>query len=382
MKVFIAAVLAAVASLQQPGGRGAKPVDIEAAYRANNRGVALLEQFNYDGAATAFREALKISPALSIAQANLAIALFYGSQNQEAADAARAATKMLPDSPTAHYVAGLIAKADNRLDEAAASFERVLQLDRDDAGAKVQLGQIRTQERRYDDAITLFQGALTAEPYNVTAAYSLALALTRAGRADEGRQAMQRFDTLRSSAYGVTYAQTYLSQGHYAEALTSTGSEPSLVSASAPTVSFSEAPPEFLPSKPTVSPAPGGIALVDIDNDGDLDLVDVEGGTVRLLRKDERGFSDRTTQSRLDRVHVDGLSGVVAGDFDNDTRPDLLLFGTGGYVLLHQAADGGFDDVTASAKLPRAPCSDCPSTCGSRSPHRPGPAPPGCSTRP
>jgi cytochrome c-type biogenesis protein CcmH/NrfG len=355
VKVFIAAVLAAVASLQQPGGRGAKPVDIEAAYRANNRGVALLEQFNYDGAATAFREALKISPALSIAQANLAIALFYGSQNQEAADAARAATKMLPDSPTAHYVAGLIAKADNRLDEAAASFERVLQLDRDDAGAKVQLGQIRTQERRYDDAITLFQGALTAEPYNVTAAYSVALALTRAGRADEGRQAMQRFDTLRSSAYGVTYAQTYLSQGHYAEALTSTGSEPSLVSASAPTVSFSEAPPEFLPSKPTVSPAPGGIALVDIDNDGDLDLVDVEGGTVRLLRKDERGFSDRTTQSRLDRVHVDGLSGVVAGDFDNDTRPDLLLFGTGGYVLLHQAADGGFDDVTASAKLPRAP---------------------------
>jgi Flp pilus assembly protein TadD len=355
VKIFVATLLVAMATLQQPGGRGAKAVDLEAAYRANNRGVALLEQFNYDGAASAFHEALKVSPALSIAQANLAIALFYASKNQEAADAARAATRTLPDSPTAHYVAGLIAKADNRLDEAAAAFERVLQLDRDDAGAKVQLGQIRTQERRYDDAIALFQAALTAEPYNVTAAYSLALALTRAGRTDEGRQAMQRFDALRSSAYGVTYAQTYLSQGHYAEALTSTGSERSLVDASTPAVIFSEAPAAFLPSKPAAAAIPGGVALVDLDNDGDLDIVDVENGGVRLLRKDDRGFTDRTTQSRLDRVHADGLSGVVTGDFDNDTRPDLLLFGTNGYVLLHQTADGGFDDVTASAKLPHAP---------------------------
>ncbi len=355
MKILIAAVLAALAALQQPAGRGAKPVDVEGAYRANNRGVALLEQFNYDGAAAAFREALKVSPDLSIARANLAIALFYASKNPEAAEAARAAVKALPDSPTTHYVEGLIAKADNRLDEAAAAFERVLQLDPDDAGAKVQLGQIRTQERKFDDAIPLFRQALTAEPYNVTAAYSLALALTRAGRADEGRRAMQRFDTLRTSAYGVTYAQTYLSQGHYAEALISTGSERALVNAATPAVSFSEAPPEFLSSKPSTSATPGAIALVDVDNDGDLDLVDVEAGRVRLLRKDERAFTDRTSQARLDRVHVDGLSGVVAGDFDNDTRPDLLLFGTGGYVLLHQAADGGFDDVTAAARLPRAP---------------------------
>jgi len=298
VKVLITVVLVALTALQQGGGRGAKPLDVEGAYRANNRGVALLEQFNYDGAATAFSEALKVSPDLSIARANLAIALLYASKNPEAADAARAAVTALPESPTAHYVAGLIAKADNRLDEAAAAFARVLQLDRDDAGAKVQLGQIRTQERKYDEAIPLFQQALTAEPYNVTAAYSLALALTRAGRADEGRQAMQRFDTLRSSAYGVTYAQTYLAQGRYAEALTSTGSERSLVNTSTPAVSFNEAPSEFLSSKPAPSATPGAIALVDVDNDGDLDVIDVEAGGVRLLRKDERGFTDRSAQSR------------------------------------------------------------------------------------
>ena len=30
---------------------------------------------------------------------------------------------------------------------------------------------------------------------------------------------MQRFETLRDSPYGFTYAQTYLSQGKYAEAI-------------------------------------------------------------------------------------------------------------------------------------------------------------------
>jgi Flp pilus assembly protein TadD len=353
VKTLAIALLVALSLLQQP----ARPApDVESAYRANNRGVALLEQFTYDGAADAFRQALKSAPDLGLARVNLAIALFYANKGGEAADAARAAVTALPESPTSHYVLGMIAKTDNRIDEAAAAFERVLQLDSSDAGAKIQLGQIRTQERRYDDAIPLFQGALTAEPYNVTAAYSLALALTRAGRADEGRQAMQRFDALRASAYGVTYAQTYLSQGRYAEALTSTGAERSLVNTSTPSVTFSEMPAEFLPQgAPNATGGFGAIALVDIDGDGDLDLVDLERGSVHLFRKDARGFSDQTSSSHLDQVHMDAAAGVVAGDVDNDTRLDLLVFGPGGYLLLHQGTDGGFQDMTASAKLPRPP---------------------------
>ena len=361
MKIVSLVLALALALFQQTGQPGRRSVgegrrDVENAYRANNRGVALLEQFNYDGAAVAFREALKIAPDLGLARVNLAIALFYGNKGGEAADAARAAATALPNTPTSHYVSGLIAKIDNRLDEAASSFERVLQLDPNDAGAKIQLGQIRTQERRYDEAISLFQGALTAEPYNVTAAYSLALALTRGGRTEEGRQAMQRFDTLRSSAYGVTYAQTYLSQGRYAEALTSSGNERTLVNTATPSVTFNETAADFLPSSSAgSSTVSGSITLIDIDNDGDLDIVDVDGSRVRLLRKDARAFSDRTAATRLERIHADGVAGVLAGDFDNDTRPDLLLFGSGAYTLLHQAADGGFDDVTSTAGLPRPP---------------------------
>ena len=134
-----------------------------------------------------------------------------------------------PTSPAAHFVLGLASRAEDRLDDAIAAFTRVLQLDPADAGTKIHLGQIQLQQRRYDEALRLFQDALTAEPYNVTAAYNAALALTRAGRAEDGRQAMQRFESLRDSIYGVTYSQTYLAQGRYGEALASTGAEPDLV---------------------------------------------------------------------------------------------------------------------------------------------------------
>src|SRR6185436_12757863 len=44
--------------------------------------------------------------------------------------------------------------------------------------------------------------------------------------------------------------------------------------------------------------------------------------------------------------------GAVAGDFDNDGRPDLFLLRDAGPRLLHQTPRGTFDDVTCAAALP------------------------------
>src|SRR5215813_6203088 len=48
----------------------------EDAYRANNIGVALLEQFKNKEAAEEFRQALKADPTLTLARVNLGIALY------------------------------------------------------------------------------------------------------------------------------------------------------------------------------------------------------------------------------------------------------------------------------------------------------------------
>ncbi len=71
----------------------------EDAYRANNFGVAQLEQFDYKAGAESFRRALALDPQLKIAQINLAIALFNSQDIEAALPAAQPAAKNSPDSP-------------------------------------------------------------------------------------------------------------------------------------------------------------------------------------------------------------------------------------------------------------------------------------------
>jgi tetratricopeptide (TPR) repeat protein len=322
----------------------------ERAYRSNNTGVAFLEQFNYQDAERHFRAALKIDPGLAIARLNLGIAVLYAGRPVEALQEARAAAKLLPDIPQAHFVLALAAKGDDKTDEAVPAFERVLKIDPADPATKIHLGQIHLQQRRYPDALKLFQEALAAEPYNVTAAYNVALALTRSGQQEEGRAAMQRFEKLRDSPYGVTFAQTYLSQGRYGEAIASTGAEADLVDAAVPDV-------RFVLSKSAIQRDAGvgrtvQLTLFDVDGDGDLDLFELGATGHRLLRNQNGVFTD--AKIALPLPAEGKWAGAVAGDYDNDGRPDLLVLGASTHRLFHQTAAGAFDDVSEKAGLPRA----------------------------
>src|SRR5207247_1518857 len=47
--------------------------------------------------------------------------------------------------------------------------------------------------------------------------------------------------------------------------------------------------------------------------------------------------------------------GAVAGDYDNDGRPDLFVLRYGGSALYHNEGGGRFVDVTTSSGLPPYP---------------------------
>src|SRR4051812_29777142 len=82
----------------------------EEAYRANNLGVALLEQFKPKDAAEQFRRAFNLDPALGLPRINLAIALYNEPDVEGALGEAEAAAGFAPDAPQPHYILGLIAK--------------------------------------------------------------------------------------------------------------------------------------------------------------------------------------------------------------------------------------------------------------------------------
>jgi tetratricopeptide (TPR) repeat protein len=352
--VAIAALVLVALTTVAPGRQQAG-ASSEDAHRANNLGVALLEQYKHKEAAAEFQRALKLDPKLSIARLNLAIALLYVPDLAGAQREAQAAAQALPSAPQPYYVLGLVARAQSRAEDAIAAFQRVLQIDPNDTGANINLGQLYAQQRKNDEAVAAFKTALAAEPYNVTAAYNVGTILIRTGAREEGQQMMKRFQELRQSGAGTTLGTNYLEQGKYAEAVTSTGAEPELVDRAAPAATFTDATAAVLQAAaPTTAPAGVGLTLADLDVDGDLDLVVASASGLRLHRNDNGKLADATDASGLAAAKGE-WAGVAAGDYDNDERPDLLLLGKGGVALFHNGGGLKFSDKTSAAKLPAYP---------------------------
>ena len=357
----------ATPTADRPAAPAAATTTREDAYRANNVGVALLEQYNHAEAAASFRRALEIDPTLDLARINLAIALFYVPDLPAATRAATDAAAAVPNAPQPHYILGLLAKSENQVDAADAAFAKVLEIDATDLGARVNLAQLQMQKRAYDRAIELLRPAVAAEPYHVTALYNLGVALTRAGKTEEGQQAIARFQALREAGYGTAFSNNYLEQGRYAEAVASTGAESALVEASAPPLTFSLGPvigetaPADGTSRPTSAAAQptggaaqpaAGATLVDLDGDGDLDVIDVRA-TVAIFQNDGGAFRDVSTARGVAALPLPpNAVAAVAGDYDNDERVDLFVLGTGRHALLRQRPDGTFEDVTTAAAIP------------------------------
>ena len=96
-----------------------------------------------------------------------------------------------------------------------------------------------------------------------------------------------------------------------------------------------------------------GVALLDFDNDGDLDVLLLQGipeENHRLYRNElkpsgELKFTDVTAASGI-RNDAAGM-GAATADFDNDGRVDLLITAFGRNTLYRNAGDGKFEDVTA-----------------------------------
>jgi len=114
----------------------------------------------------------------------------------------------------------------------------------------------------------------------------------------------------------------------------------------------------------------GGVALLDYDNDGRLDIFFVNGAKIddpmpegKPPDKSDRRFWNRLYHQNADGTFTDmtekaGLTGmpqnhygmgVAVGDYDNDGFEDIYVTNYDGNTLYHNNGDGTFTDVTKRA---------------------------------
>ncbi len=196
------------------------------------------------------------------------------------------------------------------------------------------------------------------------------------GHSDNSREALRRLETIlanldtRSRAIPIKFGHS----GTLDRVRAATIVRDSVDRGSIPPVEFvesaAEAGLEFrhepgrTPDRQLPETMSGGVALLDFDSDGSLDIFAVQGGQLRgdPLDQNDLGsrlyrnlgdgtFEDVTTSAGLGSVPSGYGHGVTVADFDQSGTPDLLITRLGSLLLLRNRGDGSFEDATTEVGL-------------------------------
>jgi hypothetical protein len=115
-------------------------------------------------------------------------------------------------------------------------------------------------------------------------------------------------------------------------------------------------------------PMCGGVAAIDYNNDGYMDLFFTNGAAYPSLAKASPGYyncllhnnGDSTFQDVTQKAGLSGADlglcfGVAVADYNNDGWDDIFICNAGRNALYHNNGDGTFTDVTAGSGLEHKP---------------------------
>jgi tetratricopeptide (TPR) repeat protein len=385
-----------------------RPAYVEAHY---NLGVALERASRLTEALAAFRATLELRPRDANALFNLGRVQGRLERWTDAADAYERAIAVRPTHAPSHLGLGVAAANLGRSGRAVAALQEAVRLQPDHAEALAALGAVYGNLERWPDALAAFQKAVARQPDDASLQYQLGRAYARLGRPAEARGAFlhalafkpddvaARFNLglacvdlgLKAEAAAAFEAVLRLDPGH-------TGARYNLAHARGDRVdlplSSASAPapdrdrPQTAPftditaasgitfehqNSPTarkylIETMGGGVALLDYDADGWLDVFFTNGARLadpmppgaepdksearfanRLYRNNRDGtFTDVTKAAGLAGARGYGM-GVAVGDYDNDGRADLYVTNHGTNILYRNEGNGRFADVTTRA---------------------------------
>lgn len=362
--------------------------DMTTVLEANNRGVGMMERFQYDQAVNAFEQVVLLAPDWTPGHINLGIALLNRAgraqvlkKTEHKEDMPRAIDifqqVLAGDSRNlhAHFCLGIIHMNEGEIDAARRHFKTVTQLDPRDPHGWFFLGNmfLRTDAEARD----YFEKAFALEPNLPGVLDALQWIYRFKGDVKKADETLARMEALRAANWTAAGAIKYSQMGRYAEVIGRT--DDPFPFAAGPLPWFERQPPAASLARGTAWAAAadlgksdaaallrtvrerfgGTLIVLDYDRDHLPDLLLLgavwRGGRIGdvLLHNEGGGrFQDVSAETGLDGARFS--LGCCAWDFDNDGYPDLVLTTADGPRLFRNIASGTqrrFEDVTKQAGL-------------------------------
>jgi tetratricopeptide (TPR) repeat protein len=315
-------------------------------------------------------KAWELAPRNSAILKMLAKAFIAAKQNQRAEPCLIRLKELAPRDPEAWSLLGRLYQDDNRFTLALPALQEALRLNPEDVQAESSLAFTLLGMGNPDDALSTYRKAVDLNSRRthplVGPHASFAIFLLRLNRIEEARQQIRLAEAIDPRYELVKTARQILNSRENQ-------------SLPVPTKTPILPPPQFrnvaeeagihfvLENSPTsakhqIETMPGGVAVLDFDRDGWMDLYFTNGASSPSLQRDGGRYWNRLYRNRGDGSFEDvtakaGVQGegfmmaAAAADYDNDGYPDLFVAGVNRNILYHNNRDGTFTATTAKSGL-------------------------------
>ena len=321
----------------------------------NNRGVALMLQFNYSDALDVFSALAQKHPHELDLQVNQAIAQLNRQQSGDVEAALTTLERVLEEKPghqRALFCRGLLLLYRGDADQAAESFSAVTDQDASDAFAAYWFGQSLAEGQNYEEALKWYEKAAELDPYLRSAYYGSFVALRQLGRSDQAKEKLEDYERLKHNLLGRLAEFKYTRMGSKGEAVSIGTAE--RISQSLPkgpafaqmeTLQIDGAAQQSWQSAEGKTPS---VTVADINRDGQLDLyvtgLQVGDGLANAVCL--RNGEALELQPDHPLAKINHVNAALWGDCDNDGRTDVYLCRDGENQLWRVGENETWEDVT------------------------------------
>lgn len=332
---FLVVVLVLVAACQSRHDEPSmSPDDIA----ANNRGVALMGQYENEQAREVFAELLAKQPDWVDVRVNLAIATLNRQQPDDELRALEIVEGILethPDHLRARYIAGLMRFYIGQSDQAMEHFGPLIEAVPHDAHVAYFTAQALGQLGENEQALALYERAIELDPYLRSAYYGAALTLRQLGQADRAREQLAIYQRFANNPRAQLAEFRYTRKGRLAEALAIDSGTPREISSELEGPLFEA--PRSLGALPMT--AVSSLTSVDLDRSGHQDVV-VTGG-VGQGNSVWMQLDGSWSEIPHPLSEIQDVVAVAWGDVDNQGKLNAYLCRDGANQLLEISGSDG-----------------------------------------